>query len=48
MKLEFRPEALREFEDAAGYYSERQPGLEHRFIVCVEATLQRIGENPGR
>lgn len=43
---EFHPEALSEFEAAAQYYAERQPGLELRFIANVEATIQRICKAP--
>ncbi len=46
MKYEFHPEALTEFEGAAIYYAEKQPGLELRFIASVEASIQRIIERP--
>lgn len=46
MKYEFHPDALAEFEGAAIYYSQKHPGLELRFISNVEASIQRILENP--
>jgi toxin ParE1/3/4 len=46
MKLEFHPEALAEYEDAARHYAGCQEGLELRFIACVESTLQRLSQNP--
>ena len=48
MKLELHPEAADEFEQAALYYAERQPGLEHRFIACIDAALRRVVEKPRR
>ena len=46
MKYEFHPKALDEYEDAARYYSNCQPGLELRFIACVESAFQRISVAP--
>ena len=46
MSYEFHPEALSEFEAAAQYFAERQPGLEFRFISNIEATIQHICEAP--
>lgn len=40
MRYEFHPEALDEFEDAARFYAGCQPGLELRFIACVESAFQ--------
>jgi len=48
MRLEFHPEALNEYEDAALYYADCQPGLELRFIDCVESALRQISETPTR
>lgn len=48
MTIEFHPEALAEFKDAAHYYAERQKGLESRFISCIEAALSEIQKNPTR
>jgi plasmid stabilization system protein ParE len=48
VKLEFHPEALAEFKEAALYYSGRRRELELRYIAAVEATLQRIKQNPQR
>jgi toxin ParE1/3/4 len=46
MNYEFHPEALAEFEDAARYYAEKQPGLEQRFIASVEAAIQKLTARP--
>jgi toxin ParE1/3/4 len=48
MRYEFHPDALEEFEEAALYYSRRQPGLDLRFIVSVRETVNRILEEPNR
>lgn len=48
MRYEFHPEALDEYEAAALYYAERDPGLALRFIEVVEETIQRILEAPNR
>lgn len=46
MNFAFHPEALIEFEDAALYYAQKQPGLELRFIASVEACIRRITQRP--
>ena len=46
MKLEFHPEALAEFEDAAKYYATCRDNLELRFIAAIEAIFKRILEYP--
>jgi toxin ParE1/3/4 len=46
VRIEFHPEALVEFKDAAQYYADRQENLELRFIAAVEAVLNRIQQNP--
>jgi Plasmid stabilisation system protein. len=46
LNYEFHPEALAEFEDGALYYSEKQPGLELRFIASIEAAIQGILDRP--
>jgi toxin ParE1/3/4 len=48
MRYEFHPEALDEYDAAGHYYAQRQPGLDLRFIVNVEETIQRILEDPHR
>ena len=48
MRYEFHPEALEEFEQAALYYSRRQPGLDLRFITSVREVVDRILEEPAR
>ena len=46
MRYAFHPEALAEFEAAADFYSERQSGLEIRFIDAVEHAIRRICDSP--
>jgi plasmid stabilization system protein ParE len=48
MTFEFHPEALAEFEDAARYYTSRQPGAGLRFVASVEEAIDRILEAPLR
>jgi Plasmid stabilisation system protein. len=48
MRFEFHPEALSEYEDAARYYANCQPGLELRFMTAVEHVIQQIVEAPER
>jgi hypothetical protein len=46
VRIEFHPEVLAEFQDAAQYYAGRQENLELRFIAAVGAVLDRIRQNP--
>lgn len=46
MNYRFHPEALVEYEDAALYYAQKQPGLEQRFIASVKAAIQKLVERP--
>jgi len=46
VRIEFHPEALAEFQDAAQYYADCQENLELRFIAAVETVLNRIRQNP--
>jgi len=48
MTYRFHPEALEEYQEAARYYSERDPALALRFIEAVEDAIQRILEAPER
>ncbi|MBV8782541.1 MAG: type II toxin-antitoxin system RelE/ParE family toxin [Phycisphaerae bacterium] len=48
MKFEFHPEALKEFESAAQFYTQRQTDLGLRFIESVEAALNELCESPYR
>lgn len=48
MRYDFHPEALEEYQQAALYYAERDPGLALRFVEAVEETIQRILEAPAR
>ena len=44
----FDLEALAEYEDAARYYAAQQPGLDLRFIACIEDAIARVCEAPER
>lgn len=48
MRCQFHPEALSEYEEAARYYAACQPGLELRFMACVEAAVRQIAGAPER
>ena len=48
MRYEFHPEALDEYDAAGHYYARSQTGLDLRFIVKVEQTIERIIEDPYR
>ena|SRR5579859_3754808 len=48
MRYEFHAEALEEYTEAALYYASVQPGLELRFISCVEDAVHRVLEAPKR
>ena len=48
MKYEFHPEALEEYEESAHFYAEPQPGLDLRYIGCVENAIEVILEDPLR
>jgi len=48
MRYEFHPEALEEYDEAALWYAEREPGLALRFIGAVEDAIARILEAPTR
>ena len=48
MRYEFHPEALDEYGEAGHYYARQQPGLDLRFIVCVEDAIERILQDPYR
>ena len=46
MNFEFHPQALAEYEEAAGYYANQQDGLEQQFMDAVERTIQKILDAP--
>jgi plasmid stabilization system protein ParE len=48
MRYEFHPEALEEYNEAGFYYSQKEPGLDLRFIISVENAIERILEDPLR
>ena len=48
MRFEFHPEALAEYRDAAHYYADCQPGLELRFMDCVESAIRKVVADPQR
>jgi toxin ParE1/3/4 len=48
MRYEFHPEALEEYNEAGFYYSQKEPGLDLRFIVSVENAIEGISQDPLR
>lgn len=48
MRYEFHPEALKEYDQAAHYYAEQQPGLDLSFVICAEEAIELILEDPCR
>jgi toxin ParE1/3/4 len=46
MRVEYHPEALAEFREAAIYYESRQRGLGGRFIGAVESSIAHIAATP--
>jgi len=46
MKIEFHPEALAEFRNAAEYYEKQQHDLGSRFTNAIESAVARIVESP--
>ncbi len=48
MTLDFHPDALGEFQDAAHWYEEQSFGLGDKFTAAVEAATRIIVVDPGR
>jgi len=48
MKYDFHPQAFEEFEAAADFYRDRQPGLELRFLDAVRSVIHQICATPDR
>ena len=48
MRFEFHPEALDEYNEAGHHYARQQPGLDLRFVVCVEEAIASIFDDPYR
>jgi len=48
MTYEFHPEALEEYDAASHYYAGKEPGLDLRFIVCIENAIETILQDPLR
>lgn len=46
MRIEFHPEALAEFRNAAEFYENQQLGLGSRFTNAIDSAITRIGESP--
>jgi len=44
----FRPQARREFDDAADWYEQRRTGLGARFVAAVQQVLDEVSANPQR
>ena len=48
MNYGFHPEALEEYDEAGHFYAVQQPGLDSRFIGCVEDAIRLILDDPYR
>lgn len=46
MRRRFHPEALEEFEQAAVYYEQQEPGLGDHFIQVIETAIESIINAP--
>jgi plasmid stabilization system protein ParE len=46
MELIVRPEAEQDLTEASDWYGERESGLRAKFVVKVEALLERIQKHP--
>lgn len=44
--IEVKEEARQDIIDAAGWYREKQPGLDKKFIAAIEEAMQRISLTP--
>lgn len=44
--VEIKEEARQDILTAAGWYCEKQPGLDKKFITAIEETLERIYNHP--
>ena len=47
MRWEFHPEALAEYEEAAQFYAEREPGLERGFVRAIEGCYPEYCRDSG-
>jgi len=48
VRYEFHSEALAEYQEAARFYAEREPGLERHFVRAVEDAIQHLSDVPDR
>lgn len=46
MTIRWQAEAVDEVDAAAGFYQEKQPGLDQRFLEILEDALRRIQRRP--
>ena len=44
--LVFRPQAVKEIEEAAEWYEKRAPGLSAEFLRALDATVALVWRNP--
>jgi toxin ParE1/3/4 len=45
-RLDIRPAALTDIQEAAAWYEERQPGLGAEFVRVVQTAIYALPENP--
>ena len=48
MRYEFHPGAVEDYDEAGHYYARQQPGLDLRFVICIEEAIELILEDPYR
>ena len=46
MKIEFHPDALQEYEEAALWYATHYPSLGERFVDAIQSSLDAVADNP--
>ncbi|HSE25537.1 MAG TPA: type II toxin-antitoxin system RelE/ParE family toxin [Pyrinomonadaceae bacterium] len=48
MRIEFHPEALDEYLQAALWYANREPTIAEQFISSIEEAIKQVSESPSR
>ena len=48
LKVVFRPAARAEFDDAAMWYEDRQPGLGAQFVAEIDRAIELASKHPDR
>jgi plasmid stabilization system protein ParE len=45
-RIDFRPEALSEFNDSVDWYESRQNGLGVRFVNSIDSAIESLAKDP--